>query len=146
MNLTNTSFYCNRMIELNKNKAIEEKKVSLKKLNRIEEMEINFALYKIKNLKESDETINKNIQKSKNEIFINNDIYNFDCVKINKNNNYNENNKEIKKNNKSSLFENRCLNRSKSSNFTKRKALLEFNNSNKISNSSFSFFRNKMII
>ena len=146
MNLTNTSFYCNRMIELNKNKAIEEKKVSLKKLNRIEEMEINFALYKIKNLKESDETINKNIQKSKNEIFINNDIYNFDCVKINKNNNYNESNKEIKKNNKSSLFENRCLNRSKSSNFTKRKALLEFNNSNKISNSSFSFFRNKMII
>jgi hypothetical protein len=127
MNLTNTSYYCNKMFDLNKPKFIEEKKVSLKKLNRIEEREINFALYKIKNLKKTVETPKKDIPKSKNEILINSNI-------------------KIKNNNESDLIENCGLNRTKSFNLINRKNFIEFNDNTKICDSSFSFLRNKFIL
>ena len=127
MNLTNTSYYCNKMFDLNKPKFIEEKKVSLKKLNRIEEREINFALYKIKNLKNTVETPKKNNPKSKNEILINSSI-------------------QLKKNDESDLFENCGLNRTKSFNLINRKNFIEFNDNTKICDSSFSFLRNKFIL
>ena len=143
---------------------IQEKKIDLKKMNRIEEKEINFALYKTKNSQNKSSDIN-NINKDyfgqnakintennkiiyrqgKNEI--KNNINNANCNKrifIYTNNNkwYNEKNIKYKKRSTYNSARNRSVNFGKFINLEKE--LIKDNEKRIIkSNFSFSYFENK---